>query len=188
MLAHKDKRSGRYCRLVNLNNAACANSRRGGQRRPSYVSGSLPPRNPGWRPFRARHPNPAKFHVPIPAPIVVGSPTPRLIAGPIPPGVGPPPMAFCVRAPSNFYSRRPPAASVRSDHHPFPVRTERLVKITFGLNHHDGGLYRRHHNRGRLCHPRRHIHSANGSMFNVGCASSETHRHHAAQPQPGNAN
>src|SRR5438876_524528 len=184
LLAHKDKRAGRNGRLVNLNNAACVNPRRRRQRRPADVSGTLPPRNPGWRPLRVRHPEPAKLHAPIPAAIVVGGPTPRLIAGPIPAGIGPPPVTVGVRAPSYFYSRRPPTTSIRSNHHPFPVRAERLVKITFSLNRHDGRLDRRHHDRPRLFNPRRYVHRANGRLFDVGGASGERHRQRAAQQQP----
>ena len=172
---------------MNLHNTACANPRRRRQRRPADVSGSLPPRNPGRCPLRMRHPNPAKIHAPIPAAIVVGGPTPRLIAGPIPAGVGPPPLAVGVRAPSNFYSRRPPTASVRSDHDPFPVRAERLVKITFGLNRYNGRLRRRYHDWRRLRDRRRHIHGGSGRMLYVGCASGERHGQRAAQHEPDTA-
>src|SRR5207249_9840722 len=93
LLADKDKRPGRNCRLLNLHNAPCPNPRRWGQRRPADVSGSLPPRNPGRGPLRVRHPNPAEFHAPIPPAIMVGGPTPRLITNPIPTRVGPTPVA-----------------------------------------------------------------------------------------------
>ena len=187
LLAHKDERAGSNRRLVNLHNAACANPRRRGQRRPADVSGSLPPRNPGRGPLRVRHPNPAEFHAPIPPAIMVGGPTPRLITNPIPTRVGPTPVAVSVRAPSDFDSRRSPTAPVRSNHHPFSVRGERLVKVTLALNHHVRRLHRRrHHDRGRRCWRRRHINNrASGPMFDVGCAPGECHGQHAAKNQPG---
>src|SRR5206468_1554219 len=103
LLAHKDERLRHKCPFVNLDHAAGSEPGRWGQWRPTDVSSSLSPGDPGRRPLGVRHPKPAQFHAPVPAAIVVSGPTPRLIAGPVPAGVGPLPVAVAVWTPSDLH-------------------------------------------------------------------------------------
>ncbi|MEY2482158.1 MAG: hypothetical protein QOK24_686 [Verrucomicrobiota bacterium] len=95
------------------------------QRRPADIILARAPRNPGGRPFVARHPHPADAAQAKPASVVISRPAKRLVGNPGPAGVRISPTAIRIRSPPlRFFShaRLVDVTVIRS----FPPRTVRL--------------------------------------------------------------
>jgi len=74
-------------------------ARFGRQRGPTDVVITLAPGNPRWRPFIARHPDPADIAQARPTSVVIRRPTERLFRDPSPADVGVNPVAIGIGAP-----------------------------------------------------------------------------------------
>jgi hypothetical protein len=75
------------------------------QWRPADVILARAPRNPGWRPFVARDPDPADAAESQPAAVVISRPAKRLVGNPGPTGVRISPAAIRIRSPPlRFFS------------------------------------------------------------------------------------
>src|SRR5438128_3734774 len=112
----------------------------GTQRAPGYVSGSIPPGNPGGRPDGPGDPVPADPNRPVPPAIVVRRPSPRIVGDERPTPVGQHPAAVVVGAPAPAHGWYPDAA-IRRHERPVPVWRQPLVED--GLARHLGAGGRR---------------------------------------------
>ena len=114
------------------------------QRRPADVILARSPRDPGRRPFVARHPNPADAAQPDPTSIVIRSPAEWLVRHPSPARVGINPATICVGSPTPSslgfawlpditVVRRFPPRAVRFQ---LPVKCAvRIARASFGSIH-----------------------------------------------------
>jgi hypothetical protein len=126
------------CPIVDA--AAPIEARLGRQRRPADVILARSPRNPGRRPFIARHPDPADATQPQPATVVVSRPPERLLGNPGPTGVAINPAAFGVRPPiALFRFARLPDVTVIGRVAPLAVGIELFVKHSVSSR---GSLFR----------------------------------------------
>ncbi|MEY2578110.1 MAG: hypothetical protein QOI49_934 [Verrucomicrobiota bacterium] len=117
-----------------LDAAAPIKARFGRQRRPADVILVRAPRDPGWRPLIARHPNPADAFQPHPAPVMISRPAERFVRNPGPTGVAINPAPFGVRTPVArlFRLARLPDVAVIVRLAPFAVGIELLIKHSVG--------------------------------------------------------
>ena len=82
-----------------VNAGAAIETRFRRQRSPTDIVITLAPGNPRWRPFIARHPDPADIAQARPTSVVIRRPTERLFRDPSPADVGVNPVAIGVRTP-----------------------------------------------------------------------------------------
>lgn len=109
---------------------AAIEARFGRQRRPADIIFARSPRDPGWRPFISRHPDPTDPAQPEPAPIVISRPAERLIGDPGPTRIAINPAALCVRTPVARFLRlaRLPDVTVIRRFAPRAVRFQFSIK------------------------------------------------------------
>ena len=124
------------------------------------------------------NPIPAEARVEIPPAIMIRGPTPRFVAHPVPSGIRALPMSVAIRTPIRLHAGRNPAAPIRADVFPMPIRAQRLVKIARLADDH---LDRRRLNISRLRRGRRG--RDDRTLINIRCAASKAgnqgHRHRA---------
>jgi len=106
-------------------------------RRPSDITATLAPANPGRFPLGARNPAPSIIRIINPSTIVIARPCPRFITLPIPATVGPNPSAVAVWPPFSADASRVPASSVSAEFHPGAICGKWSVKIG-GSDFHPG--------------------------------------------------
>src|SRR5437764_7993014 len=99
----------------------------GTQRAPRYVSGSIPPGNPGGAPDGAGDPVPADSDRPVPPAVVVRRPSPGIVGDERPPPVGQHPAAVVIGTPAPAHGGDPDAA-IRCHERPVSVRRQALVE------------------------------------------------------------
>src|ERR1051325_3448197 len=95
---------------------------------------------------------------------MIRGPSPGFIARPIPTGVSALPSAITIRTPLGINAAGNPAAPVRADDFPSPVRTEWLIKIILAATHHPDRARRKLHLDGwrRYIDGRRRLHVDDG--------------------------
>jgi hypothetical protein len=113
-----------------VNATAPIEARLGRQRGPADIILARSPRDPGRRPFIARHPDPANATQPQPATVVVSRPPKRLLGNPRPAGVAINPAAFGIGPPiaGLFCLTRLPDVTVIARFAPLAVGIELLIK------------------------------------------------------------
>lgn len=109
--------------IVDAGRAIEARFRR--QRGPTNVVITLAPGNPRWRPFIARHPDPADVAQARPTSVVIRRPTERLFRDPSPADFGVNPVAIGVGAPgARLRLARLPDVTVIGGLAPIPISVE----------------------------------------------------------------